>query len=70
MFDQTICIPPRATSFTAVCEACAERSIPSRGYVGSTVNGSLPLDSDHGHVTCSRGHEIRVLRALPASSLR
>ena len=70
MFDQTICIPPRATSFIAVCEACTERSLPSRGYLGSTVEGSLPLASDHGHVLCTRGHTIRVLRALPASSLR
>ena len=66
-FDQTLCIPPRATAFTAVCEACAARQLPSRGHVGATVQGTLPLDADQGTVTCPRGHSIRVLRALPAS---
>jgi hypothetical protein len=67
--EQTLCIPPRATSFRAVCEACASAQLPSRGYVGAVVEGSLPLDRDQGHVTCPRGHDIRVLRALPASLL-
>jgi hypothetical protein len=65
--EQTVCIPPRATSFRAVCEACASDQLPSRGYVGATVEGSLPLEREQGRVSCSRGHEIRVLRALPAS---
>ena len=60
--EQTICIPPRATSFRAVCDACAAAQLPSRGYVGATVEGKLPLDRDHGDVTCARGHPIRVLR--------
>ena len=67
MTEQTLCIPPRATSFRAVCELCASLQLPSRGYVGAVVEGTLPLASDHGHVRCERGHEIRVLRALPAS---
>jgi hypothetical protein len=67
MIDQTLYIPPRATSFTAVCEACASSQLPSRGYVGATVEGRLSLERDHGSVTCPRGHAIRVLRALPAS---
>jgi hypothetical protein len=66
-FDQTLCIPPRATSFRAVCEACAASQLPSRGYVGAIVEGSLSLDRDQGNVTCPRGHSIRVLRALPAT---
>ena len=65
--EQTVCIPPRATSFRAVCEACASSQLPSRGYVGATVDGKLALDRDHGQVTCARGHGIRVLRALPAT---
>jgi hypothetical protein len=65
--DQTLCIPPRATSFRAVCEACASSQLPSRGYVGAIVEGSLPLARDQGNVSCPRGHTIRVLRALPAS---
>jgi hypothetical protein len=65
--EQTVCIPPRATSFRAVCEACAASNLPSRGYVGAVVDGKLPLTKDHGQVTCARGHEIRILRAVPAS---
>ena len=65
--EQTLCIPPRATAFRGVCEACAATELPSRGYLGSIVEGSLPLERDQGRVRCPRGHEIRVLRALPAS---
>jgi hypothetical protein len=65
--EQTLCIPPRATSFRAVCQACASSQLPSRGYVGAIVDGSLPLAREQGRVTCPRGHTIRVLRALPAS---
>jgi hypothetical protein len=65
--EQTLCIPPRATSFRAVCEACASAQLPSRGYLGAVVEGTLPLARDHGSVTCAHGHTIRVLRALPAS---
>jgi hypothetical protein len=68
--EQTLCIPPRATNFRAVCEACAASQLPSRGYVGAVVEGKLALDREHGRVTCSRGHDIRVLRALPATLLR
>ena len=67
MTEQTVCIPPRATSFRAVCELCASSQLASRGYLGAVVEGTLPLSRDHGHVRCPRGHEIRVLRALPAS---
>jgi len=65
--EQTLCIPPRATSFRAVCELCASSQLASRGYVGAVVEGTLQLTRDHGHVRCERGHEIRVMRALPAS---
>jgi hypothetical protein len=68
--EQTLCIPPRATNFRAVCEACASAQLPSRGYLGAVVEGKLALDREHGHVTCLRGHEIRVLRALPATLVR
>ena len=67
LVEQTLCIPPRATTFRAVCEACASSQLPSRGYVGAIVEGTLPLEKDQGHITCLRGHDIRVLRALPAS---
>jgi hypothetical protein len=70
VMEQTLCIPPRATNFRAVCEACASSQLPSRGYVGAVVEGKLALDREHGRVMCSRGHEIRVLRALPATLVR
>ena len=50
-----------------MCDACASSQLPSRGYLGAVVEGKLALEKDQGHVTCNRGHEIRVLRALPAS---
>jgi hypothetical protein len=67
---QTLCIPPRATSFRAVCDACASSQLPSRGYVGAVVEGKLPLGREHGRITCARGHDIRILRALPATLVR
>ena len=36
MYDQRIILPPRTTSFRAVCEACQAEQLPSRGYVGAT----------------------------------
>jgi hypothetical protein len=68
--EQTLCIPPRATTFRCVCDACASSQLPSRGYVGAVVEGKLALDREKGHVTCSRGHAISVLRALPATLVR
>jgi hypothetical protein len=65
--EQTLCIPPRAVGFRAVCEACAASQLPSRGYQGAVVDATLPLEQQQGVVTCPRGHAIRVLRALPAS---
>lgn len=58
MIEQTIRLPPRATSFTAVCEACAV----DHGYLAAQVAARLPLDVDHATATCARGHVIRVER--------
>ena len=68
--EQTLYVPPRATAFRAVCERCASGQLASRGYVGATVDGSLALDASEGFATCARGHEIRVVRALPESNYR
>jgi hypothetical protein len=68
--EQIIYVPPRATAFRAVCEACLSGQLPSRGYVGATVDGSLTLDRAAGSAVCRRGHEIRVVRALPESNYR
>jgi hypothetical protein len=65
MDEQTIYLPPRTTAFRAVCEACQQEQAPSRGYVGSTVDGALRLEDSRGYVLCPRGHQIRVVRANP-----
>jgi hypothetical protein len=68
--EQTLYVPPRATAFRAVCERCVSGQLASRGYVGATVDGALPLDRGAGSAVCQRGHEIRVVRALPESNYR
>ena len=37
MEDQRIILPPRATSFRAVCSACQADQPASRGYLGAIV---------------------------------
>jgi hypothetical protein len=70
MFEQTIYLPPRTTAFRAVCEACQEQQLPSRGYVGATVEGSLHIEDTRGSVECSRGHTIRLVRTTPEPAFR
>ena len=56
-----ISIAALATSFTAVCDRCAE--IDAReGWSGSTIAGRLDLDLDTGVFLCRRGHQVRVMR--------
>jgi hypothetical protein len=59
MFDQTVWLSPRATSYTVVCEECAAE----RGYLGAQVEGRLELERDHAATRCRRGHPISVMRA-------
>jgi hypothetical protein len=68
--EQTLYLPPRTTSFRAVCEACQDQQLASRGYLGATIDGTLPLEVARGHVECERGHRIRVVRATPDAALR
>ena len=70
MEDQRIILPPRATSFRAVCSACQAEQPASRGYLGAIVEGALALDDERGNVVCSRGHEIELVRETPAAALR
>ena len=73
MHEQTIWLPPRATSFTEVCEACEEEHPVFSGFTHATVSGQLRLEDDRGWATCPRGHTMRVLRmnsAMPAGALR
>jgi hypothetical protein len=67
MGDQVVHIPARATSFTAVCNACAELDAAD-GYSGSAFAGRLDIDLDHGTFLCRRGHTVRVERSTASSS--
>lgn len=70
MRPQRIVIPPRVTSFRALCKGCQANQPPSRGYVGAIVEGALAPDDDHGVVVCRRGHAIELVRESPAAALR
>jgi len=59
--EQTVRISPRATSFTVVCEACAQLATAD-GYLGAAVTGLLPIDSRRGSIECPRGHRLNVER--------
>jgi hypothetical protein len=63
--EQVVTISGRATSFTAVCDRCAECDA-AECYAGSTFAGRLDLDLDHGTFLCRRGHSVRVQRAPAA----
>ena len=58
MFDQTVWLSPRATSYTVVCQECAAE----HGYLGAQVEGRLKLEREHSATACRRGHPISVLR--------
>jgi hypothetical protein len=59
--EQVVWVSPRATSFTVVCDACAQ-VIAADGYGAATVHGQLPLDYFRGSIECARGHRLRVER--------
>jgi len=64
MSGQMISIAALATSFTAVCDRCAQLDA-QEGWSGSTFAGRLDLDLDTGVFLCRRGHQVRVVRAEP-----
>jgi hypothetical protein len=61
---QLVTIAARATSFTAVCEACLALDAAA-GWSSSTFAGRLDLDLLHGAFLCRRGHAVRVERLEP-----
>jgi hypothetical protein len=65
--EQVVVIAARATSFTIVCELCAELDA-AEGYSGSTFAGRLDLDLRHGTFLCRCGHSVRVERAEPQAN--
>jgi hypothetical protein len=63
--EQTVVLAARATSFTAVCEACLEEQLAelqTESWLGARVSGTLRLEDDRGWATCERGHRVRLLR--------
>lgn len=59
-----ISIAALASSFTVVCDRCAELDA-HEGWAGSTFAGRLDLDLDTGVFLCRRGHQVRVVRTEP-----
>jgi len=61
---QVVSIAALATSFSAVCDGCAEIDA-LEGWSGSTFAGRLDLDLAAGIFLCRRGHQVRVVRSDP-----
>ena len=59
--EQVVWVSPRATSFSVVCQACAE-IVAGDGYGAAIVQGTLPLEVVRGTLECPRGHHLRVER--------
>ena len=65
--ENSVWVPPSATTFSCLCEACLDNA---RGegisFVDAircaSVRGSLPADTDVGFVRCAAGHEVVVRR--------
>jgi len=60
-------IPPSATSFSCLCEACLEAArtegtLFAEAIRLASVRGRLPTESDVGFVRCAAGHELVVRR--------
>ena len=66
--EQTIWIAPRATAFTAICDACLDDERSFEDFLAARVSGVLRLEFRHGSAVCRRGHQIRVERADSALS--
>lgn len=67
--EQLVTLAARATSFTAVCAACA-RGGGTPSWAGATFAGRLDLDLAAGVFLCRNGHRIRVERATAPPSVR
>jgi hypothetical protein len=68
----SVWVPPSATSFSCLCEACLELArSDGRSFVdavrSASVRGRLPTETDVGFVHCAAGHEVVVRRIhIPA----
>jgi hypothetical protein len=60
-------VPPSATTFSCLCEACLELArSDGRTFLDAvrtaSVRGRLPTETDVGFVHCSAGHQVVVRR--------
>jgi hypothetical protein len=65
----TVWVPPSATTFSCLCEACLERArSDGRSFLeavhGASVRGRLPAETEVGFARCAAGHEV-VVRRVP-----
>jgi hypothetical protein len=63
----SVWIPPSATTFSCLCEACLELAGgDGRTFLdavrSANVRGRLPTETDVGFVHCAAGHEVVVRR--------
>jgi hypothetical protein len=63
----SVWVPPSATSFSCLCEACLDLARGAgrpftEAVRGASVRGRLPTETDVGFVHCSAGHEVVVRR--------
>jgi hypothetical protein len=63
----TVWIPPSATAFSCLCEACLDcarddGALFSDAIRTASVRGELATDADVGFVRCAAGHELVVRR--------
>ena len=59
----SVWVPPAATTFSCLCEACLELArADGRSFLeavrNASVRGRLPTETDVGFAQCSAGHEV------------
>jgi hypothetical protein len=74
--ENAVWVPPSATTFSCLCEACLELARrDGHSFLDAvrtaSVRGRLPTETDVGFVHCSAGHEVVVRRIdTPAALAR
>ena len=65
--QNSVWVPPSATAFSCLCEACLELARDDgasfvEAVRRASVRGRLPTETDVGFVRCNAGHEVVVRR--------
>ena len=74
--ENSVWVPPSATSFSCLCEACLELARDDgstflEAVRRASVRGRLAAESDVGFVRCDAGHQVVVRRVdRPATLAR